>query len=52
VAIKEAILKLKTGKCPHCKAKQMKIRLEKPTTFYEGEKRIIAYRESGQGLKR
>ena len=28
------------GKCPHCKAKQKKITLEKPTTFFEDEKRI------------
>ncbi len=27
-------------KCPHCKAKQFKITLEKPTTFLENEKRI------------
>jgi DNA-directed RNA polymerase subunit A' len=41
MAIKEAILKLKTvTKCPHCKAKFDKIRLEKPSTFYEGEKRL------------
>ncbi|MFH2021278.1 MAG: DNA-directed RNA polymerase subunit A' [archaeon] len=40
-AIKETILKLKTvTKCPHCKAKLEKLRLEKPTTFYEGEKRL------------
>jgi DNA-directed RNA polymerase subunit A' len=41
IMVKETILKLKTlGKCPHCKAKLDKIHLEKPTTFYEGEKRI------------
>jgi len=28
------------NKCPHCKAKQQKILLEKPTTFIENEKRI------------
>ncbi len=28
------------GKCPHCKAKQAKISIEKPTTFIEGDKRI------------
>ncbi|MBI4438688.1 DNA-directed RNA polymerase subunit A' [Candidatus Woesearchaeota archaeon] len=28
------------GKCPHCKAKQHKITIEKPTTFFEAEKRI------------
>ncbi|MCX6709455.1 MAG: DNA-directed RNA polymerase subunit A' [Candidatus Woesearchaeota archaeon] len=30
----------KNSKCPHCKAKQMKIIIEKPTTFIEDEKRI------------
>ncbi|MGM5482599.1 MAG: DNA-directed RNA polymerase subunit A' [Nanobdellota archaeon] len=35
------ISKLKTsGKCPHCKAKQKKVALEKPTGFLEDEKRI------------
>ena len=29
-----------TGKCAHCKAKQKKIVLEKPTTFIEDDKRI------------
>ncbi|MBI5389268.1 DNA-directed RNA polymerase subunit A' [Candidatus Woesearchaeota archaeon] len=39
--IKEIIASLKTtSKCPHCKAKQHKITLEKPTTVVEGEKRI------------
>jgi DNA-directed RNA polymerase subunit A' len=39
--IKEIIDSLKTiNKCPHCKAKQSKITIEKPTTFMEGEKRI------------
>ncbi len=28
------------GKCPHCKAKQKKIVIEKPTTFFEDDKRI------------
>ncbi len=28
------------GKCPHCKAKQHKITIDKPTTFFEDEKRI------------
>ncbi len=38
---KETIAGLKTvNKCPHCKAKQKKITLEKPTTFLEEEKRI------------
>lgn len=39
--LKEIISKLKTvNKCPHCKAKQYKIVLEKPTTFLENDKRI------------
>ncbi len=39
--IKEVIARLKTtNKCPHCKARQQKIELEKPTTFLENEKRI------------
>lgn len=39
--IKEYITALKTvSKCPHCKAKQLKISIEKPTTFIEGEKRL------------
>ncbi len=29
-----------TTKCPHCKAKQLKISIEKPTTFIEGDKRL------------
>lgn len=35
--LNEDLLKkaLKTTTCPHCKTKQYKIRLEKPTTFYE-----------------
>ncbi len=41
ILVKETIIKLRTLlKCPHCKAKLEKIRLEKPTTFYEGEKRL------------
>ena len=40
-AIKSVISSLRTiNKCPHCKAKQQKITLEKPTTFVEGEKKI------------
>lgn len=31
----------KTGKCPHCDKKQEKIKLIKPITFYEGEKRLL-----------
>ena len=39
--IKEIIASLKTtNKCPHCKGKQRKISLEKPTTFIEDDKRI------------
>jgi len=39
--IKDVIANLKTvNKCPHCKARQKKIKLEKPTTFMEEEKRI------------
>jgi len=34
--------KAKTAKkCPHCGAKQEKIKLEKPTTFYRGKQRIF-----------
>jgi len=29
-----------TSKCPHCKAKQTTVKLEKPTTFMENDKRI------------
>ncbi|MEM4263417.1 MAG: DNA-directed RNA polymerase subunit A' [Candidatus Woesearchaeota archaeon] len=40
-AIKDIIMGLKTvAKCPHCKAKQNKINLEKPYTFLEGEKKL------------
>jgi DNA-directed RNA polymerase subunit A' len=39
--IKTIITKGKTTSvCPHCKAKQKKIRIEKPTTFYEDDKRM------------
>ncbi len=41
VKVKELIVKLKTiSKCPHCKAKLEKIRLEKPYSFYEGDRRL------------
>ncbi|HLF54349.1 MAG TPA: DNA-directed RNA polymerase subunit A' [Candidatus Nanoarchaeia archaeon] len=41
LAVKALIDSSKTGgKCPHCKAKQAKIIIEKPTTFIEGDKRI------------
>jgi|TARA_B100001971_G_C18266812_1_gene593800 DNA-directed RNA polymerase subunit A' len=39
--IKDIISALKTvNKCPHCKARQKKISVDKPTTFFENEKRI------------
>ena len=39
--IREVIASLKTiNKCPHCKAKQYKISLEKPSTLIENEKRL------------
>ena len=39
--VKETIVRLRTIlKCPHCKAKLSKIKLEKPTTYYEDEKRL------------
>jgi DNA-directed RNA polymerase subunit A' len=39
--IAEIIVGLKTtNKCPHCKARQQKITIEKPTTFLESEKRL------------
>jgi len=39
--IREIIKKLKTRmKCPHCKKKQSKITLEKPTTFYDDDTKI------------
>ncbi|MBI3033831.1 DNA-directed RNA polymerase subunit A' [Candidatus Woesearchaeota archaeon] len=37
--VKEIISKA-GGKCPHCKAKQFKITVEKPTTIFEDDKRI------------
>ncbi|MBN2422833.1 DNA-directed RNA polymerase subunit A' [Candidatus Woesearchaeota archaeon] len=41
VKVKELIVKLKTiNKCPHCKAKLSKIKIEKPYTFYQGDKRL------------
>src|SRR3989338_4174516 len=39
--IKDIISNLKTiNKCPYCKARQQKITLDKPTTFFENEKRL------------
>jgi DNA-directed RNA polymerase subunit A' len=40
-AIKTIISNLKTiNKCPYCNARQGKIKIDKPTTFLENEKRI------------
>ncbi|MCX6708942.1 MAG: DNA-directed RNA polymerase subunit A' [Candidatus Woesearchaeota archaeon] len=36
----KALIESKGGKCPHCKAKQSKISIEKPTTYIEGDKRV------------
>ncbi|MFH1605817.1 MAG: DNA-directed RNA polymerase subunit A' [Nanoarchaeota archaeon] len=39
--VKEIMASLKTiNQCPHCKAKQQLIKVEKPTTYLEDEKRI------------
>jgi len=39
--VKKVISNLKTvNKCPHCKAKQYKVTLDKPSTFIENEKRL------------
>lgn len=39
--INEIVTSLKTiNKCPHCKARQQKISIEKPTTYLENEKRL------------
>ncbi|MBS3132264.1 DNA-directed RNA polymerase subunit A' [Candidatus Woesearchaeota archaeon] len=39
--VREVMLSMKAAsKCPHCKAKQYKVSLEKPTTYIENEKRI------------
>lgn len=39
--VKQIIAELKTvSKCPHCASKQLKVKLEKPTTFMEDEKRL------------
>lgn len=39
--VKELIVSAKTAtKCPHCKARQYKVTIEKPTTFIENDKRI------------
>ncbi len=39
--VKKTVKKLRKVKdCPHCKAKLDKIRLDKPTTYYDGDKRL------------
>ncbi len=39
--IKEIINSLKNlKKCPHCKAKQVNVKLERPLTFFEGDKKL------------
>lgn len=39
--VKQILDEVKKGtKCPHCKAKQKKVTLEKPTTFLENDKRV------------
>jgi DNA-directed RNA polymerase subunit A' len=41
LAVKALIDSSKSGgRCPHCKAKQSKIVIEKPTTYIEGDKRL------------
>ncbi|MFH0870361.1 MAG: DNA-directed RNA polymerase subunit A' [archaeon] len=53
--VKEIIAALKTvTKCPHCREKQMKISIEKPTTFMEDEKRLspIEVRSRLERIKR
>ncbi|MFH0875180.1 MAG: DNA-directed RNA polymerase subunit A' [archaeon] len=41
IKVKELIVKLRTlNKCPHCKAKLEKIRIEKPYTFFELDRRL------------
>jgi len=53
--VKEIIATLKTiTKCPHCKEKQHKISLEKPTNFLEGDKRLspIEVRSRLERIKR
>ena len=38
--VKEMLSLKDSNKCPHCKGRQQKVTIEKPTTFIEGEKRI------------
>ncbi|MBT3464769.1 DNA-directed RNA polymerase subunit A' [archaeon] len=41
VVVKEISVKVaKATKCPHCKEKQYKVKIEKPTTYLDNEKRI------------
>ncbi len=41
IKVKEIISGLKTAnKCPYCNSRQQKIKIEKPTTFLENEKRL------------
>jgi len=42
-SVKDRLKKAKdTKKCPHCSSEQERVRLEKPTTFRVGKKRIFA----------
>jgi len=53
--VKDIIASLKTiTKCPHCKEKQFKIKIEKPTTFIEDDKRLspIEVRSRLERIKR
>ena len=43
VMVKETIVKLRTiTKCPHCKVTLEKIKIEKPSTYYEGDNRRLS----------
>ncbi|HJX05549.1 MAG TPA: DNA-directed RNA polymerase subunit A' [Candidatus Nanoarchaeia archaeon] len=53
--VKQIITSLKTiTKCPHCKEKQFKISIEKPTTYLEDDKRLnpIEIRSRLERIKR
>jgi DNA-directed RNA polymerase subunit A' len=53
--VKEIIASLKTiTKCPHCKEKQLKIKIEKPTSYIEDDKRLstIEVRSRLERIKR
>ncbi len=53
--VQQIIASLKTiTKCPHCKEKQFKIKIEKPTTFLEEDKRLspIEVRSRLERIKR